>query len=224
MRQYVGQIILLTQKDLKETLRRPGGLLAAVVFSLLLLFIFSLQLAADPTGTNQWAPGLLWVIFLFASFFTMNQSFAKEQENDCHLALLLAVEEKSVLFFAKAIGNLLLLIIVAAVILPLAVVFWDLRGPIDIAVFAFILFFGLLGLSLVATLFSGITWQADAQQVLLPVLAVPLSIPLLLSLVELTGSAMGSGAPLQPWLYLLIIFDLLFFILPVLLFDYILEV
>jgi len=221
---YLNQIRLLVQKDIRESFRRPAHLLGALVFSGLLLFVFSLQLQFQPEGGNPWAPSFLWVLLLFASLFTMNRSFAKEQQNDCHWALLMAVEEKSALFLAKAAGNLLLLALVAILVVPLSVVLWDIRGPVSLGLFLVTLAAGLVGLSLVSTLLAGITWQAEGESVLLPVLALPISIPLLLGLVELTRTSLGVSDAVQPWLYLVLLFDTLFLLLPIVLFDYILEV
>ncbi len=224
MNRYFGQIALLVGKDLRETVRRPASLLAALVFAVLLLFIFSLQLQAMPVRSQDWAAAFFWTILLFASFFTMNQSFAKEQEHDCHLGLLLAIEEKSVLFLAKALSNFLLLLVLTAAIIPLSIIFWDLRGPLDVPLLLTAMVLGNLGLSCIATLFAGITWQAQEQPVLLPILALPISIPLLLALVELTRAALGPGGSWSPWLYMIALFDVLFLMLPILLFDFILEV
>jgi len=224
LKQYFRHILLLVGKDLRETLRRPASLLAALVFAILLLFVFSLQLQSIPALDQSWAAAFFWIILLFSSFFTMNQSFAKEQEHDCHLGLLLAIEERSILFLAKAGGNFLLLLALTAAIVPLSIVFWDLKGPVNGILLLTVMFLGNLGLSCIATLFAGITWQAQDQPVLLPILALPMSIPLLLALVEVTGAALGSGGAWLPWLYMVGLFDVMFLILPILLFDFILEV
>ena len=61
-------------------------------------------------------------------------------------------------------------------------------------------------------------------RLLFPILAFPLLIPVLIGAILCTqGALAGDRQSVLGWLYLLMIFDLLFTVIPLLLFDYILE-
>ena len=69
-----------------------------------------------------------------------------------------------------------------------------------------------MGLSAVGTLFSALTVQIRAREVMLPILLLPLVIPVMIAAVEATKGALN-GDPLtmySQWLELLAIFDVIF--------------
>lgn len=220
---YLNLVLLLAQKDLQQEFRQPINTLSTLVFCGLLVFILSLA-QTQAESNFQLASTLIWVILLFASLFAMHQSFSKEQENSCLDALCLAFPEKSALFLGKAVANFVVMLILSVLVIGACFIFWDL-GPITkLGLFLCTVLLGIIGLSFIGTLFNGITWQTEANSVLLPVLSFPIAIPLLIAVVELTRTSLGLSSVIQPWLYFLIFFNLLFLFLSVILFDVILEV
>jgi heme exporter protein B len=88
-----------------------------------------------------------------------------------------------------------------------------------------IFFLATLGLSAVGTLFSALTVQIRAREVMLPVLLLPLAVPVMIAAVEATRGALN-GDPFSfysQWIHLLVIFDIIFTVVSFWLFEFILD-
>lgn len=88
-----------------------------------------------------------------------------------------------------------------------------------------VLFLGTVGFAAVGTLFSALSANSRAREVMLPVLLFPVLVPVIIATVRATSEqvapvpAMGTA----PWASLLLTFDVLFVIGGYLLFDLVLE-
>ena len=84
---------------------------------------------------------------------------------------------------------------------------------------------GSLGLSALGTLFSAMTVQIRAREVLLPVLLLPLAVPLIIGSVEATRGVLNADpfSFYRHWLELVFIFDLVFTIVSFWVFEFILD-
>ncbi len=223
MTEYLRKIRLIYSKDLKIEFRTMNNLVSTVVFALMLVFIFSFSLQLADLDLNTVYAPVLWVIILFSSTLGMDRAFLREKENDVIEALLLASGECSSIFFAKFFGNLTLLFLVELIVVPLYTVFTGYSSSSNILLFLATLLLGSWGLALIGTMINSITVQLRSSRVLLPILMFPLAVPLLIAVIESTNSALKAGSGSEGWLYFLIIFDLIFVIIPLILFDYILE-
>src|ERR1700689_326680 len=92
---------ILLAKELRLEFRTRELLSATIVFSLVIVVLFSF--AFDPTAaeSRRYGPGLLWIAFLFAGSLMLNPSFAREQSNDTLDALRMAPIPPSGIFSAK---------------------------------------------------------------------------------------------------------------------------
>ena len=210
---------VLVERRSKETLN------ALVFFALLLLFLFQFALGGDRERLGAALPGLFWLGVVLTGLLGLGRSFLVERENDCWEALLLAPGDKSAVYLGKLAGNLALMLLVEAVLLLLFAVFFnvDLTGALPGLVPAMAL--GTLGLAAVGTLFSAMTAQVRARELLFPVLLLPVLVPVLLGSVKATEAALG-GEPLSAvshWLALLTAADVVYLVAGVLTFEFILE-
>lgn len=222
---YLQKVGLIFMKDFKEELKELSNLLSTVIFALMLVFIFSFSLNLVEMQGSAVYPALIWMIILFASTLGMVRSFSKEKENDVLEAVILAAGERSTIFFGKFLANLCLLVAVEALVIPAFFIFLDFQGDVKPLLLIGTLLLGSAGLALVGTFLNTITGQIRGSQILLPILLFPLTIPLLMAVVACTRVAFGGGAGNESmWLFFLAIFDLLFIVLPLILFDYVLEV
>jgi heme exporter protein B len=112
-------------KDLVAEVRSKELLSAMLVFSLIVtvIFSFALELRLDRAGLV--APGMLWSTFAFAGTLGLNRSLAIEKDRGCLDGLLQCPVDRSALYFGKAIGNLLFMLIVEALVLPLFTVLFN---------------------------------------------------------------------------------------------------
>jgi heme exporter protein B len=210
-------------KDLAAELRSRELLSAMLVFSLLMILIFNFALELDSQAKTNVTAGVLWSTFAFAGTLGFTRSMATEKDRGCLDGLLLAPVDRSAIFFGKAIGNLVFMLIVEAIILPVY------SGLYNTNLFKpgliLVILLGSIGYVEVGTLLASMAVQARTRDVLLPILLFPVAIPVLIAAVKgsqgfLTGAAM---ADISVWLNLLIVFDVLYFALPLIIFDFVVE-
>jgi heme exporter protein B len=109
-------------------------------------------------------------------------------------------------------------------ILPFFMVFFNLPLSILPGLIGIVIL-GTVGLAGVGTLFSAMVIHTRARDVLLPIMLFPVTVPVILSAVRLTG-ALLDGVPfdeVQKWLALLVAFDAIFMAMSFMLFDFIVE-
>ena len=139
--------------------------------------------------------------------------------------LLLCPLDRSLIYVAKVTGNVIFITIVQIVMLPIMAVLFDLSiGRVLLPLLA-VLFLGTLGFAGVGTIFSTISANTKAREVMLPILLFPVAIPIILAATKSTTYLL-SGRELSqswPWIRLLILFDIIFLVICFLLYEYVLE-
>ncbi len=222
-RAYVRSMTAIVWKDLAAELRSRELISAMLVFALLVILIFNFSLGLDPLTRREVTAGVLWVTFAFAGTLGLNRSLAIEKDRGCLDGLLLAPVDRSSIYFGKAIGNLVFMFAVEAIVLPLYSVLYNVNlfNPGLLLVIAL----GSIGYTAVGTLLASMAVQTRTRDVLLPILLFPLVIPVLLSAVR-ASTGFLNGLPMEeiwPSLNLLVVYDLIFIALAFMFFDYVVE-
>ena len=219
------QVLAILTKDLRAEWRTREIFTSTFVFAVLVVVVFNFAIGANPELIQQVAPGVLWVALLFATVLGLQRTAQMESEEDCLQGILLAMGDRSALFVAKTAANMLYLLIVAVCTLPLFGVWFHIDFTSLLAPLSLLLILGMLGFSTIGTLFSLITLNIRAQEFMLPLLFLPVSVPLTIALVYATAKLIeGRGwAEITEYLTLVIVFDIVFFVLSLLVFDYIVE-
>jgi heme exporter protein B len=203
---------LIARKDLAIEFRTRSAFVSAVVFALLGLVIF--YYAWDPTAVavTDLAPGVLWIIFTFSGLLGLHRSFGVEAADHAIDGLLASPVSRHAIFLGKAIANLIFVAAVQMIAIPALVLFYnlplgDVAGPlIAIALLAAI------GLVAVGTLFSAMAVNTRLAELLLPMLALPFFVPIVIAATQATAKLL-SGRPVSEggaWLKLLLAFDIVF--------------
>jgi heme exporter protein B len=203
---------LITRKDLAIEFRTRSAFLSALVFALLGLVIF--YYAWDPTAVaaTDLAPGVLWVIFTFSGLLGLHRSFGVETADHAIDGLLASPVTREAIFLGKGIANLIFVGAVQAIAIPALGLFYnvplaDVAAPlIGIAILAAI------GLVAVGTLFSAMAVNTRLAELLLPMLALPFFVPIVIAASQATSKLL-SGRPVieaGAWLKLLLAFDIVF--------------
>ncbi len=184
------------QKDLRLELRTRYAINA-----LLLFVVSSLLLVAFAIGTGQVgervASALLWVVIVFAGAVGLGRAFVAEEERGTVLLLQLHLRP-SMVYAGKLLFNVLLVGAMNAIAAVGFVLVLGLEVE-AVGLLAATLALGALGLAGAMTLLSAIIARAASGGPLLPVLAFPLLIPLLLTVVRVTQRALLLGASAGPW-------------------------
>ncbi len=191
-------------KDLRLLWRQRAGWASAAAFAAISVLTYSFALDLASGEVRPLLPGVLWVTFLFAGVVASGRSFAAEAEQGTFDALLLAPAPRTALYAAKAGSNLAALLLIELAVLLLATILFGvpLLTPELLAIMAL----GTLGYVSLTTLLSTLGARARSRELLLPVLALPLLVPLLIACVRATGAALGLPQGDAPWLLLLAVF------------------
>ncbi len=220
---YFKSVWTIVRKDIITELRSREMLFSMGAFAVLviLLFSFAFDLRVAKAGTV--APGALWSVIAFAGMLGLGRSLAAEIDRGSFDALLLAPIDRSAIFFGKAVGIIIFMAIIEAVILPLFVIFFNL--PFLQPQIILVVLLGTIGYGGIGTLFSTMAANTRLREVLLPVLLLPIAIPALLAAVKCTAGALD-GRPFEDWASwfgLLCAFDLTMLGAAFLLYDFVVE-
>jgi heme exporter protein B len=216
-------IAAIVWKDLAAEVRSRELISAMLVFALLVVLIFNFALELDAQARASVTSGVLWVIFAFAGTLGLNRSMAMEKDRGCLDGLLLAPVDRSAIYFGKAIGNLVFMLVVEMIVLPVYSLLYNVNLFQPGLVFVILL--GSIGYVAVGTLLSTMAVQTRSRDLLLPILLFPLVIPILIAAVK-ASSGFLSGAELSeimPWLNLLLVYDVVFTAIAFMVYDSVVE-
>ena len=221
--QFLRSVAAIIWKDLAAELRSRELLSAMLVFALLVILIFNFSLELDASARSAVTAGVLWVTFAFAGTLGLNRSMAMEKDRGCLDGLLLAPVDRSAIYFGKAIGNFIFMLVVEAIVLPVYSVLYGVN--LFLPGLLLIIFLGSVGYVAVGTLLASMAVQTRTRDVLLPILLFPLIIPVLIAAVKgSTGFLQGMAlVDIQPWINLLLVYDVVFIAVAFMVFDYIVE-
>jgi len=187
------QFKAILRKDIVMELRTKEMLTSMGLYTLLTLLIYQVALSQSGSGfdVRLIAAGLLWLAFLFTSMLGLNRSLVHEKDQGCLEALLLSPVDRPVIFFAKATGNLVFLLIVQVLTIPLFYVMFlsgrAIGGELWMIPLAMVV--GSVGIAGVGTLLATISVNTRGRDFILAVLFVPIMYPLLLAAVGATSAA-----------------------------------
>lgn len=203
---------LIARKDLAIEFRTRSAFLSALVLSLLAIVIF--YFAWDPTavGPVDLAPGVLWVTFTFSGLLGMHRSFGVEEHDGAMDALLVSPVPREAIFLGKGLANLIFVLGVQAVALPAVALFYNLPVAGVFGALVGVMFLAAVGLACIGTLFAGITANTRMAELLLPVLALPFFVPIVMPAAQATARLL-EGRPIEEsfaWLRILLAFDIVF--------------
>ena len=223
MKSYLNAIRAVIWKDLTAEWRTRENLSAMLVFALLVILIFNLALELDIQAQESLSAGVLWATFIFAGTIGLNRSLAVEKDRGCLDGLLLAPVDRSVIYFGKAIGNLIFMLLVEIIVLPVYSFLYQV--PVFQPGFLLVVVLGSIGYVAVGTLLATMVIQARTRDILLPILLFPLSLPVIIAAVKASQGflLMVPLTEISAWLNLLIVYDLIFTAAAFMVFDFVVE-
>ena len=219
---YLRRVWAIVRKDLAAEMRSREMVSAMLVFALVVILVFNFAFDMRAARAIEVAPGVLWVAFAFSGMLGLGRSFILERDQGCLDGLLLCPSDRSIIYLGKMLGNLLFISIIEVASLPVFIAIFNL--PLELRLLPVILL-GTIGLAAVGTLFSAMTVQARAREVLLPVLVLPIIIPVLIAAVKLTAGLLD-GQPwdeIAHWFRFLLGYDALFLAISYMTFDFVVE-
>ena len=198
-----------------------------LLFTVTAFVLFHFGLDRD-TLEGDLAAGVLWVTLLLAAVLGMNRLFVAEREQGGFDGFLLAPVDRTAMFVAKALLLFGFLVVVELVAVP------GVRrsccsarasarrcpscSPCSLLADA--------GLAVIGTLVGALGVQTRARDLIVPLLALPLLVPVVIAAAEATAPLLAAGGaePLPGrWLAVLALYDVVFGLLAYAVFDFLLE-
>jgi heme exporter protein B len=216
----------ILRKDLLLEWRTKESVPAMLLFTITVYVLFHFGLDRDSLD-GALASGVLWVTLLLAAVIGVSRLFAAEREQGGIDGLLLAPVDRTSLFVAKAAALFLFLTAVELVAVPAFALL--LLGPGlggALPELLVILALGNLGIAAVGALVAALAAETRARELIVPLLLLPLLVPLLIACAQATEPFMRQDAgpeDLGRWLGLLSLYDVVFVLLSVAVFDFLLE-
>jgi heme exporter protein B len=216
----------ILRKDLRLELRTKESVPAMTLFTLTVYVLFHFGLDRASLD-GELASGVLWVTLLLAAVIGVSRLFAAEREQGGIDGLLLAPVDRTALFLAKAAALFLFLVAVEVVAVPafgLLLLGPGLEGALPelLAILAL----GDVGIAAVGALVAALAAETRARELIVPLLLLPLLVPVLIACAQATEPLLRQDQgpeDLGRWLALLTLYDVVFVLLSVAVFDYLLE-
>jgi len=222
----IGAAVAILRKDLRLELRTKESVPAMSLFTITCFLLFHFGLDRDSLD-GELAAGVLWVTLLLAAVIGVTRLFAAEREQGGIDGLLLAPVDRTALFLAK--GTALFVFLVALELVALPSFGLLLLGP-DLCdalpELLLVLLLANLGLAAVGALTAALAAEARARELIVPLLLLPLLVPLLIAASQASEPLLRvspSTEDLGRWLGLLALYDVVFLLLSIAVFDYLLE-
>jgi len=219
-------VAALVRKDLRLELRAFESLPAMLMFSVSTFVLFHFGLDRGSLAGDL-AAGVLWVTLLLAAVLGMNRLFVAEREQGGFDGFLMAPVDRTALFVAKALLLFGFLVAVELVAIPAFVVLLLEPGPGQaLPELLAVLVLADVGIAVVGTLVGALGVQTRARDLIVPLIALPLLVPVVIAAAEASTPLFeAGGADAFPWRWLLVLglYDAVFGLLAYAVFDFLLE-
>ncbi len=220
-------VLALLRKELLLERKVPQLVPAMALFSVTTFVVFHFALQQREVSGDL-AAGILVVTLLFATMLGLNRLYVADKEEGGFDAFLLAPVDRTALGIAKAVALFAFLVLVELVMLPAFAVLllgpgmgWEVVGKLVV-----VLVMVDVGLAVVGTLVGALAVQTRARDLIGPLIALPLLVPVVISAARALApvlAAAGPGALQGRYLGLLGLYDLVFGLLAYAVFDFLLE-
>ena len=186
-------ILYLIKKEITIELRQKYAISGIILYVFATVFIVYLSLRQ--VSPMLWNP-LYWIIVLFASINALVKSFT--QENSDRALYYYTLAHPTAIILSKIIYNFILLFTLSMLTYG---VFSVVAGhPVqDVGLFSLTILLGSLGFSITLTFISAIAAKANNSATLLAILGFPVIIPILITLIKLSATALGLLEDTSNW-------------------------
>jgi heme exporter protein B len=216
----------ILRKDLAIELRTRQSVPAMALFSVTVFVLFHFGLDRNEIEGSL-ASGVLWVTLLLATVLAVTRLFAAERDDDALDGILLAPIDRTAVYLAKGAALFLYLVLLEIVALPAFAVL--LLGP-DLTnalpELLAVLLLADIGLAGVGALVAGLASETRLRELIVPLLLLPLLVPVLIAASKASKPLLmqvSATTDLGKWLGFMALYDMVFVLLAVAVFDFLLE-
>ncbi|WP_273266096.1 heme exporter protein CcmB [Flexistipes sinusarabici] len=225
MKNYLSTVFNIVEKDVLLELKSKEVVVSMLLFSLLVVIVFSFIFEPGAAYKDNLVGGILWMAIIFSGVLGLNKSMLNEITGGNLNALLLAPVDRSAVFFGKVFSNFFFLIIMEIITVPIFMVFYNINIFANSLMSIVVLALGTYGFAVLGTLFSLISVKTKTREIMLPLLLLPLMIPIILAGIQCMNIyILGEDVTKSyKWLKLIGAFDVIFTAVIYAIFDYIVE-
>ena len=216
----------ILRKDLQIEVRTKESVPAMALFSVTVFVLFHFGLQRNALEGDL-AAGVLWVTLILATVLAVNRLFVTEREQGGIDGLLLAPIDRTAVFIAKAAALFLYLVLLELVAVPAFAILLlgpDLFKPLPVLILLLVL--ADIGLAAVGALVSALAVETRARDLIVPLLLLPLLVPVAIAGAEGTEplfQGSQTAHELGKWVGLLGLYDMVFLLVAIAVFDFLLE-
>jgi heme exporter protein B len=229
----------LARKDLRVEWRSRETLPPMLVFVLAVSFLLAFTLPANirieqtvqlPVGAVAFPDvlaGFFWITVLFAGLIGFARTFEIERKEAALDSILLVPLDRTGLFLAKALVNLIFIVALQIVLVPLFALLFGIGSGAGTWGLPLVILLADIGFVAAGTLFASLAAQSLSRELILPILALPVLVPVFIAATELTSDLMVGAtiaeAAERGWFGILIAYDLIVGIAAALSFEFAIE-
>lgn len=221
----VRRALTIAAKDLSVERRAKANFNAVVFLAAMMLLLFGFAIGPDAAALRGAAAGVLWLTILFSGSLAFNRSYQTELEEGALETLLLYPGSHKAIFVGKLLANLVFILMVEAVLVPMAAVLYGLSLGDGFGGIVLALALGTIGFVTMGTFYAAMASRLRAREVLLPLLLFPMLVPLLVGAVEVTAAYLGQDpfASTGRWLLMMAAYDVVFLLATIGGYDYVID-
>ena len=190
----VNGFVQLVGRDLRLALRQRADAGMVVLFFVLTAALFPFGVGPEANLLARIAPGIIWVTALLAVLLSLERLFLADYEDGALELLALSPLPLELTVLAKALAHWLTTGLPLVLAAPLLALLYNM-DPAGLPVLILAMALGTPSLSLIGAIGAALTLGARRGGVLIPLLALPLNVPVLIFGVGAIDAALaGFGA------------------------------
>lgn len=222
----IRQGLIFFKNELRLNLRTKESFISMVFFSLLVILVFHFGFALDKETTASLAGPMIWVATLFGGMLRMNRTFEMENEGSLFDSLRLIKGAAVPFFLSKFLINFIFILVLEILIFGFVIFLFNIAGPGEyLRLFWLPFLLGGFGLACIGTTFSGMVVSHGKKDLILPIIAYPILVPVIIGVMKSVEYSV-LGIPLEinyTWIKVLVAFNVIYFILSLIVYESILE-
>jgi heme exporter protein B len=215
----------LLRKDLRTQYRSKHAFITTAFFGLLVLVVGNFALSAAGEQFPLFAPGVLWISFLFSGVLFLSQIISIEKEENTLAGLLISPVSPGQIFLGKMFSAVIFLTCLEAILLPVFHILFNFQFTTNSLWLFLLLVLAAIGYCSLGVLFSTMALTVKNRELLLSAISFPVMIPLLVMAVRASIILLNNLAMSQfySWMKLLVCFDVVYVVLSYWLYFWIVE-
>lgn len=208
-------VFSLVRKDLLIEYRSRQAFITTLFFGLLVLVVGNFALAESGDQFPLFAPGVLWISFLFSGLLFLNHILHQEKEENTLDALMISPATPGQIFLGKMISAVIFLVALEALLFPVFHILFNFQFTANSLWLFLVIVLAALGYCSIGVLFSTMSMGLKHREMILSVIVFPILIPLLIMAVKSSIILLNhqSMEHFFGWLKLLAAFDVIFVVL-----------